>query len=312
MGWAPLVGRPADYFPSGTVGQWLPAPCNGGPNKRAATLEPTKRLRGRLGPRAGIPKRKRPNCHKKRYSRTSVGIAHKGGGPEDPKCVKGRDRRAATAGATTGGRSGLLARLMDNAICRASAYSSTAGPFEAGSACLSPSLPGTNGFCDVCTANSISGRTDSRCSPQALLSAVADVFHLHQHHFGPQEEVEEQYVRWKHRTLRQRDRLCWLWMFLPVARFKAKKRGFRDFLVSRIRRDFRCAGVTRQVENPRWSFSNPCAGFPPHWVSTLSAHPMSRFFSAPAQERTLTTSSLRRSFRLCRCHSVIILVACPQ
>ena len=29
--WAPLVGRPADYLPSGTVGQWLPAPCNGGP-----------------------------------------------------------------------------------------------------------------------------------------------------------------------------------------------------------------------------------------------------------------------------------------
>ena len=41
-----------------------------------------------------------------------------------------------------------------------------------------------NGFCDVCTANSISGRIDSRCSAQALLSAVADVFHLHHHHFG--------------------------------------------------------------------------------------------------------------------------------
>ena len=26
-----LVGRPADYLPWGTVGQWLPAPCNGGP-----------------------------------------------------------------------------------------------------------------------------------------------------------------------------------------------------------------------------------------------------------------------------------------
>ena len=62
VGWAPLVGRPADYLPSGTLGQWLPAPCNGGPNKRAATQEPTKRLRGRLGPRAGIPKRLRPNC----------------------------------------------------------------------------------------------------------------------------------------------------------------------------------------------------------------------------------------------------------
>ena len=25
----PYLGRPADYLPSGTVGQWLPAPCNG-------------------------------------------------------------------------------------------------------------------------------------------------------------------------------------------------------------------------------------------------------------------------------------------
>ena len=30
------------------------------------------------------------------------------------------------------------------------------------------------------------------------------------HHFGPQEEVEEQHARWKHRTLGQRDRLSWL------------------------------------------------------------------------------------------------------
>ena len=37
-------------------------------------------------------------------------------------------------------------------------------------------------------------------------------------------------------------------MFLPVARFEAKKRGFRDFLVFPIRWHFRCAGVTRQVE----------------------------------------------------------------
>ena len=29
--WAPLVGRPADYLPSGTAGQWPPAPFNGGP-----------------------------------------------------------------------------------------------------------------------------------------------------------------------------------------------------------------------------------------------------------------------------------------
>ena len=79
--WAPLVGRPPDYLPSGTVGQWLPAPCNGGTSKRAATLEPTKRRKGRLGPRAGHPKRTRPNCHAKRYSRTSVGSISAGQGP---------------------------------------------------------------------------------------------------------------------------------------------------------------------------------------------------------------------------------------
>ena len=50
------VGRPAYYLPSGTVGQWLPAPCNGGPSARAATRKQTRR--GRLGPRAGIPKRR--------------------------------------------------------------------------------------------------------------------------------------------------------------------------------------------------------------------------------------------------------------
>ena len=96
VGWAPPVGRPADYFLSGTLGQWLPAPCNGGPNKRAATLEPTKRQRGRPGPRAGMP------ILTKRYSQTSVGIAHKGGGPKTPMCegegTQGPWRRGATAG----------------------------------------------------------------------------------------------------------------------------------------------------------------------------------------------------------------------
>ena len=56
--------------------------------------------------------------------------------------------------------------------------------------------------------------------------------------------------------------------------------------------------------------------FPPHWVSTLSAHripvPALLRTSTGLTWRTLTTSSLRRSLRLYRCHSVIILVACPQ
>ena len=42
---------------------------------------------------AGIPKRKRPNCHEKRYSRTSVGIAQKGGGPKTQVCGRGGDPR---------------------------------------------------------------------------------------------------------------------------------------------------------------------------------------------------------------------------
>ena len=121
MEWAPLVGRPADYLPSGTVGQWPPAPCNGGTSKRAATLKPTKRprglthnsragipkrlrpncqctsplrRRGRLGPRDGIPKRKRPNCHSspKRGTLKSAwdASAHKGEGPQRPQFVKGK------------------------------------------------------------------------------------------------------------------------------------------------------------------------------------------------------------------------------
>ena len=90
------MGRPADYPLSGTLGQWLPSPCNGGPNKRAATPEPTKRQRGRLGPQAGMP------ILTKRYYQTSVGIAHKGGGPKTPMCegegTQGPWRRGATAG----------------------------------------------------------------------------------------------------------------------------------------------------------------------------------------------------------------------
>ena len=89
VGWAPLVGKPADYLPSWTVGQWLPAPCNGGPYKRAATLEPTKREMGRHGPRVGNRKRKRPNCHKKRYSRTSEDCINKKGDPKT-QCAKGK------------------------------------------------------------------------------------------------------------------------------------------------------------------------------------------------------------------------------
>ena len=112
-------------------GLWVSAlvpPDNGGPCQRSATPEPTLRLRRRLGPRAGIPKRQLPNCHStdhmtegadsellgwhieekeaqlplvtKRYSQNSVGSAQKGGGPKTPVCegegTRGRWRRGAT------------------------------------------------------------------------------------------------------------------------------------------------------------------------------------------------------------------------
>ena len=58
---------------------------NGGPYQRAATLQPTRRLRGLTqNSRAANPKRKRPNCHKKENSRNSVG------GISRPQCAKGK------------------------------------------------------------------------------------------------------------------------------------------------------------------------------------------------------------------------------
>ena len=78
----------------------LLSPGNGG---RAEGRRPQNRpseRRGRLGPRAGIPKRKRPNCHEKRYSRTSVGIAQKEVAPKTSVCefegTQGPWRRGAT------------------------------------------------------------------------------------------------------------------------------------------------------------------------------------------------------------------------
>ena len=60
-------------------------PDNGGKNGRAATLEPTKRQRGRLGPRAGIPKRKRPNCHScPKGTLEPAWVLHQGEGTQGP------------------------------------------------------------------------------------------------------------------------------------------------------------------------------------------------------------------------------------
>ena len=91
----PLLGRPADYLPPGTVGQWLPAPCNGGPCTRAATRKPTKRPRGLThNSRAGIPKRLRPNCHQRSTLKPAwTASVRKGAGAQRPHCPKGRDPR---------------------------------------------------------------------------------------------------------------------------------------------------------------------------------------------------------------------------
>ena len=72
-------------------------PDNGGPYQTAATPEPTRRQMGLTqNSRAGIPKRKRPNCQVKRYSRTSVGSAQKGGDQKTPVCSQEPWLRGAT------------------------------------------------------------------------------------------------------------------------------------------------------------------------------------------------------------------------
>ena len=57
-------------------------PDSGGPYQSAATLEPSVRRRGRLGPRAGVLKRKRPNCHScPKGTHLPAWVLHQGEGP---------------------------------------------------------------------------------------------------------------------------------------------------------------------------------------------------------------------------------------
>ena len=82
-------GRPADYLPPGTVGQWVPVPCNGGPCARAATQKPTKQPRGLTqNSRAGNPKRTRPKLPPVRVLSNHRGLQRtkRGGGPKTPLC----------------------------------------------------------------------------------------------------------------------------------------------------------------------------------------------------------------------------------
>ena len=126
----PLCGRPAGYLPPGTVGQWRPATLQWRTESRAATRKPTRR--GRLGPRAGIPKRKLPNCQRqKRYSRISVGcIQHsaKGRGPRTPASWRHWLVRVVAATAGMLPVSGLfrLRRYMSElSVCTSSQFASS-------------------------------------------------------------------------------------------------------------------------------------------------------------------------------------------
>ena len=147
----PRCGRPADYLPSGTVGQWPPATRQrwAVQKERRPENRPSDE-RGRLGPRAGIPKENEAQLPQK-GTLLPPWVLYQGEGPQRPHCVKGRGLKDFGVAAplpaagccgncfyVMGGRSGLLAGLMDNAFCRASAYSSTTGPLDGGSACVSP------------------------------------------------------------------------------------------------------------------------------------------------------------------------------
>ena len=100
-GRAPCVCKLAGYLPPGTVGQWRPATLQWRTESRAATRKPTRR--GRLGPRAGIPKRKLPNCQRQKGTLGSAWAATthcERKEPENPGVVAPLARRvvAATAG----------------------------------------------------------------------------------------------------------------------------------------------------------------------------------------------------------------------
>ena len=119
----PLCGRPAGYLPPGTVGQWPPATLQWRTESRAATQKPTRR--GRLGPRAGIPKRKLPNCQEQKGTLGSAWAATthtaKGRDPRTPASWRHWLRRvvAATAGMVRlDGRRRLPFRAHRGQLCQ--------------------------------------------------------------------------------------------------------------------------------------------------------------------------------------------------
>ena len=77
----------------------MATPCNGGPCTSAATRKPTRM--GRLGPRAGIPKRTRPKPPTDVLLSNQRGLQQyeKGRGPEDPTVRREGTREPGRRGA---------------------------------------------------------------------------------------------------------------------------------------------------------------------------------------------------------------------
>ena len=92
MPWSghPLCGRPAGYLPPGTVGQWPPAPCSGGPSQGR---RPENRPRGDDSD-PGLASRRESdlgNCHATDRGTLEPAWAasthSEGKGPENPSVV---------------------------------------------------------------------------------------------------------------------------------------------------------------------------------------------------------------------------------
>ena len=85
MGWAPLVGRPADYLPWGTVGQWLPAPGNGGPSERGGDPRTDQVKKGTTRTPGWQPEETGPTATSdEKVLSNQRGYCTKGRGPNDP------------------------------------------------------------------------------------------------------------------------------------------------------------------------------------------------------------------------------------
>ena len=98
----PSCSRPADYLPSGTVGQWPPATGQWWNERRGGDLITDQVTQGAdsHNTRAGNPKRTRPNCHSKEVLSNQRGWHQyiEREGAQGPQWSKGQEpwRRGAT------------------------------------------------------------------------------------------------------------------------------------------------------------------------------------------------------------------------